>query len=229
MSAKTYNKMNFHNLLGLHKVTTEEMFNLSAMPGDIIFNSDIQQPCYYSISGWKDMSNNDVLQRLFWEDFESGNFSANNWNVVDDTDNVFIVGEDEAYHGNYSAYISNNNLNAEYENNKTQISHFWKEIILPDSPKINLDVIWKAVGENNYDYGRIYILPTTITPQAHQLPDSQYLISGDLNGSNDWQKSTFDLSTYKNSTIRLCHTWRNDSSVGTNPGICFDNILISHQ
>jgi len=222
---QTYQKTKINNLLGLGEFTTAEMFALQPNIGDILFNTTIQSIVQFTNEGWKDLSGNPVLNRLLFEDFET-DFA--NWVLVNDTLNYFIVGNATAYKGLKSAYITNNNLAAQYTNNQTQISHFYKDILLPNAATIKLTFFWKAVGELNFDYGRIYVMPTTVTPQARVLPSSAYDVSGQLNNSQNWQKKEIDLSAYKNTTIRLVFTWRNDGSVGTNPAICFDNVLIEY-
>ena len=224
---QTYQVSKFKNLLGIAEYTNSQMFALSPSISDIIFNTDLQIICVYTLYGWQDLQDNPILQTLFFDDFEDGIFDK--WTVVNDNNNQFIIGTDKKYQGTYGAYISNNGVNAQYTNNQTQISHIYTDINFPDAELIQLELFWLGMGEVNYDYGRIYIMPATVTPQAHVLPDSQYLVSGDLNNNTNWKKEIIDLTDYKNTTQRLVLTWRNDGSVGQNPAICIDNIIVGYK
>lgn len=229
MAGKTYNIMRHKDLLGLNNMTSAEMFSSNPEIGDIIFNTDIQSIAQYTVEGWQDLQKNFILTQFFYENWESGNFTQNNWQLANDSNNEWIVGQDEVYNKTYSSYISRNGVDAKYKNNKSQISHLYKNLTLPTSTKILLEFILKVVGETNYDYMQVYWLPSGTTPVAGTLPNSNYLISGNYENISDWTKQTIDLTQFSGQNGNLCFTWKNDSSVGNNPPSCLDNILISHQ
>jgi len=229
--AKTHNKFSIiKNLLTLGRFSTSEMFGLDAEIGSVIFNTDIQNLVVFTTQGWRDMQGEELVQlnTIFYENFESGDFITNNWQVVNGGTNNWIVSDAENYTGDYSAIISNNNQDAIYNERRTQVSHIYKDVLLPTSSNISLDFMWKAKAEVNYDYGRVYIIPTTVTPQANAMLSSSYLVASDLNNERFWVKKTIDLTSYANTTIRLVLSWKNDSSVGSSPSLCVDNLLITN-
>ena len=224
--AVTQQIYHINNLLGLWNRTTEEMFNIqSPFVGATVFNTDLQKPVYYTLTGWADAVGTPILHNLFYEDFET-DLSA--WTLVNDTTNKWMRGDDVKYAGTYSAYISNDNTHAQYNNSQAQISHIYKEFSLPDSEQIKLSLFAKIAGETGYDYMRVYWLPQGTLPTAGSLPNSSYLISDTL-VNIDWTEIIIDISDKKNTTGNLVITHRNDSSVGANPGGCVDNIRIDYK
>jgi hypothetical protein len=228
MNNETHKPSFFHNVIKLMNVTTAEMYAIPNVAiGFVVFNTDIQKTAVYTNNSWVDCSGNPILNILFSEDFETGDFS--NWNVVNDDENKWIVGQAEKYSGTNGAYISNDNIYARYTQNRTQISHFWKEFTFPVSTQIQMEIMWKCLGEINYDYGRVYAFPDSEEPVAHEFPLGSYLISSNLNNSVSWQKEIIDLTAFSGQTKRIVNTWRNDGSQGNNPAICLDNIKIIYK
>lgn len=121
---------------------------------------------------------------FFLEDWETGSFVTNNWNVVNPPDpsdpplgifNQWVVGSSTASTGFGSAYISTDDKikNYEYDNTLTTIAHFYKDFeISATASSVILEFDWRASGENTagnavqYDYGAVVITDTTVTPVA---------------------------------------------------------------
>lgn len=184
-----------------------------------------------------------------YEDWESGSFGANNWTTANNGTNAWYVGTSTSSGGTYSAYISNDagTTNA-FTNTLTQVSHFYKDITFPDGD-VTLSFNWKAWGENagastSYDYGAVVITDTTTTPAAgtevsttKAAAGGNGRIGGDptygkfnlvYGGANsNWHSESINMSAYSGQTKRLVFTWRNDSSLGTNPPFAIDNIALS--
>jgi len=210
-------------------VTTAEMLEIETPEiGFEVFNSDINGKAIFGNNGWQDAFGNGILKNLFSEDFETGNFT--NWQIANDIYNYFIVGTGASYNGgSYGAYITNDDITASYNYNRSNISHFYKDIIIPTATKVELEFYYKSGGETNYDYGRVYAMPTSVIPVAGSLPNSNYLISSDLNNQTTWKKEVLDLTAWQGKTVRLVFSWRNDGSVGSNPALCVDNIKINYN
>ena len=220
---RTYLKSYFDNTIGLYRRATAEIIQ---MPGvriaDVMFSLDKQLPVVYTLNGWCDFSGNRIMNNVLYDDFETG---ITQWKLANDTVNKWIVGTDVKYAGTSSAYISNNNTNASYDESLSQISHMYKEINLPDSEDIKLSFFINIKGETFYDYGQVYLLPEGILPQAGVLPDLSYLIGG-IYTDEQWGEKEIDISDKKSTKATLVFTHRNDGTVGANPGFCVDNVRI---
>jgi hypothetical protein len=71
-----------------------------------------------------------VEEVLFQEDWESGDFTNNSWNVVNDSENIWVVGTADNNGGSYSAYISNDGGTSQtYNINNSEISHYYKDFV----------------------------------------------------------------------------------------------------
>jgi len=194
---------------------------------------------------------NDVSADLLDEGFESGNFTANSWTVVNDDTNEWVVGTADSETGTYSAYVSDDGgTSAEYNNSTSQVSHFYKDITFgSSSTNITLSFDWKCGGEDggsrtSWDYGAVVITDTTdaviagsevLTTEASAggngrigatTNNNKFNLDYGTNPETDWNNESIDLTAYAGETKRLVFTWKNDSSSGVNPGILIDNIMI---
>lgn len=188
---------------------------------------------------------------LFIEDWESSGFTENSWSVVNDAENVWVVGQSENNGGTSSAYISNNGgTSASYNVNNADVSHIYKDFTFSnDAENIQLIFDWKCQGENaagatQYDYGAVVISTTGTTPVAGtEVLTTQATGGGDGRiGADDnlgkfnlnygttpgttWNTESIDLSDYAGQTKRIVFTWANDGSAGTNPPFILDNIKV---
>jgi hypothetical protein len=186
----------------------------------------------------------------FSEDWESSGFTQNSWTVVNDTTNVWVVGqaENNTSGGTSSAYVSDDGgTSASYTITTANVSHFYKDIVIPESGELVFD--WKCQGENaggvtQYDYGAVVITTTGTTPVAGtevtttqtdgaattrigaEDNDGKFNLNYGTNPGTTWNTETIDLSAYAGQTKRLVFTWKNDGSVGTDPPFVVDNIKI---
>lgn len=198
-----------------------------------------------AVFGYVDFEN--VLTTLFSEDWESGDFTANGWTVVNGTQtNKWYVGSGTSYDGTYSAYVSNDSgVTPAYTITATSVVHFYKDFTLPSSGNIKLSFKWKAAAENGtaatyWDYGTVVITSTATTPVAGTEVITTQAIApgfgrlgatanlGKFNLTSDWTTEEIDLTGWSGGTYRIVFTWKNDGSVGTNPPFCIDDITIKY-
>jgi hypothetical protein len=239
---------NFTKILG---TTTASVDNskYSHSNNRLTCSADIERK--YLIQANLSFKINDITAALLNEGFESGNFTANSWTVVNDTTNEWVVGTADAETGTYSAYVSDDGgTSAEYNNSTSQVSHFYKDITFgSSSTNITLSFDWKCGGEDgsgrtSWDYGAVVITDTTDTVTAgSEVLTAEASVGGNgrigattnnnkfnldygTNPETDWNNESIDLTAYAGETKRLVFTWRNDSSSGVNPGILIDNIMI---
>lgn len=178
---------------------------------------------------------------LFSDDFESGDFVTGGWVTVNDSPNVWIVGSADALSGSFGAYISDNSINAQYNNNTSVVSHLYKDVVIPSEIEnliIEFDI--QCAGENDsgstqWDYGKTFLTDTTFTPVAGTEPT----ISGTVRQIGRFKYvdspttehvvisiNKTDLANVIGTTQRLIFTWKNDSSIGANPSFNIDNVVI---
>ena len=239
---------NFTKILG---TTTASVDNskYSHANNRLTCSADIERK--YLIQANLSFKINDIAAALLNEDFESGNFTANSWTVVNDTTNEWVVGTADAKTGTYSAYVSDDaGVSAEYDNSTSQVSHFYKDITFGStSTNIVLSFDWKCAGEDGtsrtaWDYGAVVITDTTDTVTAgSEVLTAEASVGGNgrigattnnnkfnldygTNPETDWNNESIDLTAYAGQTKRLVFTWKNDGSAGVNPGILIDNIEI---
>lgn len=187
----------------------------------------------------------------FNEGWESSGFTENTWTVVNDTTNVWVVGQAENNGGTSSAYVSDDGgVTASYTITTANISHFYKDFTIPsDLSSVYLEFDWKCQGENaagatQYDYGTVVITTTGTTPVAGtEVSTTQATDGGDgrigaddnlgkfnlnygTNPGTTWNTELIDLTDYIGQTKRFVFTWVNDGSVGTDPPFVVDNIKI---
>ena len=187
----------------------------------------------------------------FTEDWESSGFTENSWTVVNDTTNVWVVGQAENNGGTSSAYVSDDGgTSASYTITAADVSHFYKDFTFDTNvSSIYLQFDWKCQGENaagatQYDYGAVVITTTGTTPVAGTEVSTvlaedggngrigaednlgKFNLNYGTNPGTTWNTELINLSDYIGQTKRIVFTWNNDGSVGTDPPFVVDNIKI---
>ena len=194
-----------------------------------------------------------ALKKIFFnEGWESSGFTENSWTVVNDTNNVWVVGQAENNGGTSSAYVSDDGgTTASYTITSADVSHFYKDFTFNSSlDRVYLEFDWKCQGENaagatQYDYGAVVITTTGTTPVAGtevsttQATDGgngrigaddnlgKFNLNYGTNPGTTWNTERINLSDYIGQTKRIVFTWNNDGSVGTDPPFVVDNIKIT--
>jgi hypothetical protein len=218
----------------LEPKTTAQILALTGNTnGRAFFNTDLSTPVWFAGTNYvqpKEMT--PLFNVLFEEKFESGNFTANGWTVVNDTVNLWQVGTAQKFDGTYGAYISNDGgTTANYTNNAAKISHFYKDIAIPaEATTLKLIFYWKCQGEVGFDRGRIFDAPTSITPVAGTEVSATYRV-GLLeynNSSAGFNRAEINLTPNAGTTRRFIFSWVNDGSLGTNPAMCIDFISLQY-
>ena len=158
-------------------------------------------------------------------EWDLGNYSGvNKWVIGTATNNSSSNGS--------SLYISENNGDSNtYSFTSQSRSYAVTYVSFGQAPKFTLTYDWKAMGQtmgiSAYDYGKVYILPDTMSIPTSTLINNSYAISSDLVNSNTWQSDTIEIdATYANSVRKLVFMWYNNTSTGTNPPLAIDNIAL---
>ncbi|HPE58679.1 MAG TPA: carboxypeptidase-like regulatory domain-containing protein, partial [Bacteroidales bacterium] len=166
----------------------------------------------------------------FTEDFET---LPNSWEIVNGAMvNQWHVGGATFYEGSQAAYISNDGgVSNAYTVTTSSVSHLYRDISFPTGASgFELKFWWKGQGEGVttfFDYLRVFLVETSVIPTAGvQLTSGQ--IGDTYNLQADWQEVTLLLpQTLAGTTHRIVFSWRNDSSIGTQPPAAIDMIEIS--
>lgn len=147
--------------------------------------------------------------------------------------NQWYVGTATYHTGTHSAYISNDvGVTNAYTVGTASTVHFYRDVVFPPGiTDYSLRFFWKGQGEGAtyyYDYLRVYLVDTTVDPVA-----GTELTSGQLGGTYNlqglWQYVNIPLTGVAGTTKRLVFSWRNDSSLGTQPPAAVDDIGIFYD
>ena len=170
-------------------------------------------------------------QYLINETWETGSMS--NWTVVNGTQtNKWAIGTVEKNSGTYGVYVSNDNgVTSNYTITSASVVHFYRDITFPTHANwFQLKFYWRCNGENStgqdqYDYGRVFLTNTSTVPTAGaQLNFADKIGLTKYNNQSTFIQEVITLAGVAGQTKRLVFSWRNDTSLGTMPGFCVDNI-----
>ncbi|MCJ8152191.1 fibronectin type III domain-containing protein [Chryseobacterium sp. SSA4.19] len=131
-----------------------------------------------------------------------------------------------------SLYISDTNGTTNtYDTGSSSIVHAYRDILVPPSTTTaTFSYDWKAEGESNWDFLRVWLVPTTYMPTSGNeitAGTGRIQIGGNLNQQASWQtvlNPTLDISSFAGQTMRLVFEWTNDSGGGNQPPAAIDNI-----
>jgi len=134
------------------------------------------------------------------EGFETG---SPNWVTVNGVEsNKWIINSGNSYNGNYSAYISNDNINNTYTASAKSITHIYKDMYFPKgTPSSFLSLAYRSNGSAGY-------------------------ISGSTPGiqlSEDWETGNFGSWTTVNAATNAWFVGTATSSGGTNSAYISNN------
>ena len=168
------------------------------------------------------------------ENWDAG--TTNGWTLSNGTQtNKWFVGTATFNSPGHSLYISNDNgVTHNYTTNAPSVVHAYRDFTVPTgTTDVNLSFDWKNVGENGWDYVRVWLVPSTWTPTAGtQITAGNsggVQIGGEFVGNATWTtfNSVQSWASYAGTIRRVVFEWRNDTSGGTAPPGAIDNINIS--
>ena len=163
-------------------------------------------------------------------------FSNNGWTNVNGVTNKWFVGTFSSCAGSKGAYVGTASTDNNYTNTISDVSHFYKDVTFPAGETcITLTFNWKGQGESGWDGLQLFLGSTAATPvggtdftttdgTAVQLGSTFYNMQASC-ASVSLTISAANAGTTK----RLVFSWKNDNSVGTNPGATIDGISLISQ
>ena len=187
------------------------------------------------VSIWTGPVSFSTLQVPATLNFEENFESDINWTFSNGAQtNKWYAGTAVNNGGTHSMYVSNNNGVGNNYTNTLSVVHAYRDIQLPaDLGQVDLSFDWRALGENNIDYLRVWIVPQTFNPTPGALitavPNVRKQFGGNHMLSTNWQTASYvdDWSAFEGTTVRIVFEWRNDGFGGSSPAAAVDNINIS--
>ncbi len=174
----------------------------------------------------------------------SNNTDNAKWQFANGTQvNKWVIGNATGSGDSKSMYISNTNgTTAAYE--ITSASYVFAYRLVKFTPGIyEVSFDWKGGGESSIDYMKAYLAPANETftagsggkiTSATADPAGWISLNGSKGYLNDptatsvnWKNVSETLTFTDTTNMYIVFYWRDDTSIGTQPGACVDNLSIS--
>ncbi|MFL9836853.1 T9SS type A sorting domain-containing protein [Flavobacterium sp. ST-75] len=166
----------------------------------------------------------------FEEDFEDG--TTLYLNNGDET-NQWFVGDAVNNGGTSALYVSSDNGVSNTYSHTSSVVQAYRDVAVPeDLAQMEISFDWKSGGESNYDYLRVWVVPTNYTLEAGSQISSS---SGgeqvaQLNLSEgEFISASFvvNVDEYQGGIARIVFEWRNDGGSGDEQAIAIDNLSVT--
>ncbi|MBR1755774.1 MAG: fibronectin type III domain-containing protein, partial [Bacteroidaceae bacterium] len=164
------------------------------------------------------------------------------WAMFNSTTNAWFIGSATSHDGSKALYISNDNGTSNaYSVGSPSFSYAVRAFDFNNAGDYLYSFDWKANGESNYDYIRVWITPGSASYTPGQLPNggtspNSYttaspagwidLANGKLNLYSTWHNQTGSFSITEPGVYNLVFMWANDGSGGSTPPGAIDNVEI---
>ncbi|MFY8186998.1 MAG: fibronectin type III domain-containing protein, partial [Flavobacterium sp.] len=218
--------------------TTTNPFDVSGLTPSTCYTFYVRSACSDTdLSFWSQALNINTPQipvtLNYEEDFENiHGWTLNNGNQT----NKWVVGTAVSSSPTTSLYISNNNGNSNnYALNSTSVVQAYRDLAIPaDTEEISVSFDWRNVGENNFDYLRVWLVPITYQPtpgiQTTVANSGGQQLGGNFQLTPNFTTANFVLNStaFSGTTRRLLFEWRNDGSGGTQPPAAIDNVKVDY-
>lgn len=166
----------------------------------------------------------------FSEDFEGNDNAFSIFNFY--YNNKWCVGTAAANGGSKGLYVTNDDgTNNAYTLTSSALVYAYAPVSLSGNYEISFD--WKCLGESNYDFMRV-----ALVPENYQLSSNNNLISASglpsgwiaadavVGQSENWSTKTVYLRNVAPGNYKLVFVWKNDTNGGNNPPAAIDNVRL---
>ena len=156
----------------------------------------------------------------------------NEWNIGSNTPNSWVVGSATNNGGSKALYVTNNVSANSYSNASSgttsqTIASFQVDLSGIQNAELSFD--WKAMGEENYDYGDVWINTggndILLSYMDPQIADSEQY--GEFFNSSIFANKTFSLEPYVGGVVTLKFRWRCDDVLNPGPPFAIDNVSVT--
>ncbi|WP_060875648.1 fibronectin type III domain-containing protein [Myroides odoratus] len=165
--------------------------------------------------------------------YEDGFEGDNNWTIISNSLNKWIVGTAVNNGGTKSLYVTKDNgVTNTYSNNTSTVTHAYRDIAIPvNALEARLSFDWRAKGESCCDYIRVWVVPVVFDPvQGTQIAagTNRIQIGRNYNVQENFTEviEGIDVRNYAGRSLRLVFEWRNDGSSGDDPAGAIDNVKL---
>lgn len=165
----------------------------------------------------------------------------NNWKRRSTSSiNKWVLGSNSqaVFRGDKSLYISKHSTGADYEysTSSSTVAYAYRAFNLKQGETYKLNFNWKAKGESNYDYLRVFLVPsekkaTLDSPNASTIAGPNHvpngwidLVGGKLNDVTSWQNKDLTYYSPQKGLYYLVFVWINNSYSGDQPPAAIDEV-----
>lgn len=168
----------------------------------------------------------------YTQDFET---PQTGWSLVNGTQgNQWVIGNAVSNGGTQSLYITNDSgATNSYNTGEFTVAHAYRDIQMPAvADQINVSFDWKSVGENNFDYLTVWMVPVSYVPTPGINIEDENVgiqVGTEYQQNDTWTtvNNVVDVSANSGEIMRFVFQWRNDWGGGTQPPAAVDNININ--
>ena len=156
----------------------------------------------------------------------------NEWNLGTNSPNSWVVGSATNNGGSKALYVSNNgsaNSYTEASSGTTAQTIASFQVDLTGAQNAQLAFDWKSNGEENYDYGDVWINTggndILLSYMDPQIADSEQY--GEFFNSSTFANKVINLGAYVGGVVTIKFRWRCDDVINQNPPFAIDNVAVT--
>ncbi len=222
-------------------VTNDLSYTLTGLTPATVYTVTVRRICDdASLTGAREVTFQTALVPIASLPYSTG-FEASDdtdWQFITGNANPWTIGSATANGGTQSLYISNDGGTSNAYTVSTATINFAARNFDLAEGEYALSFDWKAAGESNYDFIRVFVCHDSVTPDASLIPSSsistatpagwQDVVGGKLNlqGAN-WQNANGTFNIAEAGLYKVVFMWRNDGSGGTQPPAAIDNVTLA--
>ena len=222
---------------------TDSTYSLSSLTPTTIYYVYVRSVCSAEEkSGWKSLTFRTTqvpAQIPYSYGFEDESENAI-WTLNVGASNGWSVGEAAYNDGSKGLYVSNDNgASNSYDTGSETSIYAYRTLNVPELCYYSVSFDWMAKGEADYDYLRVFMVPTSLNADLSSGVQNEINVSstpanwielysngGKMNGSDSWQTNTIEVAL-EQGLYNLVFYWRNDNGGGEIPPAAIDNISVT--
>ena len=221
----------------------DSTYSLSGLTPTTIYYVYVRSVCSAEEkSGWKSLTFRTTqvpAQIPYSYGFEDESENAI-WTLNVGASNGWSVGEAAYNDGSRGLYVSNDNgASNSYDTGSETSIYAYRTLNVPELCYYSVSFDWMAKGEADYDYLRVFMVPTSLNADLSSGVQNEINVSstpanwielysngGKMNGSDSWQTNTIEVAL-EQGLYNLVFYWRNDNGGGEIPPAAIDNISVT--
>ncbi|MBQ2541766.1 MAG: fibronectin type III domain-containing protein, partial [Bacteroidales bacterium] len=222
---------------------TDSTYSLSGLTPTTIYYVYVRSVCSAEEkSGWKSLTFRTTqvpAQIPYSYGFEDESENAI-WTLNVGASNGWSVGEAAYNDGSKGLYVSNDNgASNSYDTGSETSIYAYRTLNVPELCYYSVSFDWMAKGESDYDYLRVFMVPTSLNADLSSGVQNEINVSstpanwielysngGKMNDSDSWQTNTIEVAL-EQGLYNLVFYWRNDNGGGEIPPAAIDNISVT--